>query len=113
MAVPIPDVLTGLGVLYAVLCVPLIFRMVPQNRFYGIRTRKAFSSDRNWYAINSLGGILIFAGGLLLVVFAHVTRDLAPSPRSILAPVYLIVPMAIVAAVVVLVLHAYAGRLKD
>jgi hypothetical protein len=106
-------VLTGLGLLYAVLCIPLIFKMVPQNRFYGIRVRKAFVSDRNWYALNFLGGILIFAGGLLLVVFAQFTRDLAPSPRSILAPVYMIVPMAIEAAVVALVLYAYAGRLKD
>jgi len=113
MAVPIPDVLTGLGLLYAVLSLPLIFKMVPKNRFYGIRIRKAFVSDGNWYAINKAGGILIFVCGLLLVVFAHVTRDLAPSPRSILAPVYLIAPLAVEAVVASLALLAYEGRLKD
>jgi uncharacterized membrane protein len=106
-------VLAGLGLLYAVLSLPLIFKLVPRNHYYGIRIRKAFVSDRNWNSINSLGGILIFGCGLLLVVFAHFTRDLAPSPRSILAPVYLIVPLVVEAVVVAPVIYVYAGRLPD
>ena len=35
---------------------PLIYRKVPMNRFYGIRVREAFKSNDRWFEINTYGG---------------------------------------------------------
>ena len=65
MAIPIPYVHGGIGILTVLLSIPLILRIVPMNRVYGIRIRKAFISPHNWYAINAYGGKLLLAFGLV------------------------------------------------
>jgi len=62
--------------------VPLILRMVPMNRAYGIRVRKAFASEQSWYDLNAYGGKVFLVVGALLVVFGLVTRGIAPAPMS-------------------------------
>ena len=64
--------MSGLGLLILLLCLPLIYRKVPMNLFYGIRIPAAFKSDEHWYEINEYGGALmakwsalIFAAGLV------------------------------------------------
>ena len=81
---PPPVVLhCGLGLLFAALALPLALRRVPMNRGYGVRVRKAFVSDRNWYDINAYGGKLVLAYGLLLFAFGVLTRNAAPPPLSL------------------------------
>ena len=43
---------------FVLFCVswPLIWRKIPMNHFYGIRTRDAFLSDNRWYEVNAVGG---------------------------------------------------------
>jgi SdpI/YfhL protein family len=43
------------------LCVslPLLYRKVRMNRFYGIRIAQAFVSEERWYEINEYGGRLL------------------------------------------------------
>src|SRR3954468_20239219 len=40
-------------------CLPLIYRKVRMNRWYGIRIPQAFVSDARWYEINEYGGRLL------------------------------------------------------
>lgn len=64
MPIVAPDtVLVLLGVVTALLSLPLLFGWVRPNRFYGIRICAAFASERNWYAINAFGAkrLLLFA----------------------------------------------------
>lgn len=58
MVFPVQYVHIGLGAAVAIGSVPLMLRKVPMNTAYGIRTRKAFVSEENWYRINEYGGRL-------------------------------------------------------
>lgn len=48
-------VLMALGAGTALASLPLLFRRVRPNRFYGIRVVAAFASERHWYEINAYG----------------------------------------------------------
>jgi len=60
-----PLVLIALGV-------PLIFKLVPRNYFYGMRSRRTLWTDEvTWYRQNVITGIVMVAVGLVwLVVLA-------------------------------------------
>jgi hypothetical protein len=93
----------GAGLLMVAISVPLVARMVPMNRFYGIRTRKAFASESNWYELNAYGGWLFIAFGALLAAAGAVNVAVAPDPTSIWAPVLIVVPMLGVVPVLLLI----------
>jgi uncharacterized membrane protein len=40
---------------------PFIFRIVPPNPVYGIRTRKTMSSPEVWFEVNRIGGVALAA----------------------------------------------------
>jgi uncharacterized membrane protein len=50
--------------------VPLILRLIPPNRWYGIRVREAGASDTAWYLINQLGGLAMIIAGVIWLVAA-------------------------------------------
>ena len=93
--VPIPYVQMGIGALLAVVSIPLIFKLVPMNPFYGVRIPKAFASESNWYAINRVGGVALFCSGLFLVFFGYLTWNTAPPPRNPMAVVDLLAPLVV------------------
>jgi hypothetical protein len=49
----------GTGCVLVLISLPLIYRKIPMNRFYGIRMRASFRSDSDWYDINEYGGRLL------------------------------------------------------
>ena len=55
------------GVLIFLLSLPMIYRKVPMNHFYGFRIPAAFESDQRWYDINAYGGRLMAIGALPIV----------------------------------------------
>ena len=112
MIVPIPYVHCGIGLVSMVLSVPLILKKIPMNRLYGIRIRKAFVSQRNWYDINAYGGRLLFAFGLFLLACGWLGKGFAPPPTSLWAPVYLIVPLLAIIPLLALI-NAFARNLPD
>jgi hypothetical protein len=58
----------GMGALIWCLCLPLIWRKVPMNRFYGVRLREYYVSPKRWYEINEYGGRLLARWSLLIVL---------------------------------------------
>jgi hypothetical protein len=108
--VPIPYVLAGIGLATVLVSLPLVLRLVPMNRLYGVRLPEAFISSRNWYEINAYGGRLLIAFGLFLIIIAYLSHDFAPSPKSPWAPVFLIVPLLALVPVVARI-RTYARRL--
>jgi uncharacterized membrane protein len=110
MIIPIPYVHCGIGLLASIFSIPLILSKIPMNRVYGIRVRKAFVSQRNWYEINAYGGKLLLAFGLFLLVFSWFSLSFAPPPTSIWAPVFLIIPLLVLVPVLAL-FNAFARRL--
>ena len=105
----IPDPLTSIGAMSVVVSVPLILRWVPMNRWYGIRTRKAFASEENWYAINAYGGKLFFMFGALLLALAWFGGDFAQDLRGPFMP---LLPLVALVPVLVLI-RAFSRRLPD
>jgi hypothetical protein len=105
----IPDPLTSIGAMSVVVSVPLILRWVPMNRWYGIRTRKAFASEENWYAINAYGGKLFFAFGAFLLAVAWFGGDFA---RDLRGPFMPLLPLVALVPVFVLI-RAFSRRLPD
>ena len=55
------------AVLLIVLAVPLWMRMVPPNRFYGVRTRATLGDEQRWYAVNASAGFDLFISGIVLL----------------------------------------------
>jgi hypothetical protein len=91
--IPNPVALASLGGVLAAVSIPLALRLVPRNRFYGVRIREAFESEERWYEINALGGRALLVYGILLVAFALATWDAAPSPRSAWSVAYVVGPL--------------------
>ncbi len=112
MIVPLPYVHAGIGAATLLMSIPLILRRIPMNRVYGIRTRKAFASEGNWYALNSFGGWMFAAFGAFLLLFAFATRHVAPSPRAPEAVVFFVLPLLAIIPVILLI-NACGRRLPD
>jgi len=76
-----PNILFGIvnissGVLFILLSIPLVTKKIPMNGLYGFRIPKSFTSEENWYKINSYGGnqlvrwsILLICIGILYFIF--------------------------------------------
>lgn len=63
---------------------PLIFRKIPKNRFYGFRTRKTMSgSDEYWYSSNRSAGFAMFLAGVVSFVACLLIPLFVPDPRMI------------------------------
>ena len=60
------------------LCVPLILRKVPRNRFYGFRTARTLSSDAVWYPANRIAGTALVWAGLIWLVGGLTIPLIAP-----------------------------------
>ena len=91
--------------------IPLALGKVPMNRVYGIRLRKAFASDRAWYAINGFGGRLLAAYGAALIAFGILFRHAAPPRESPWTALFVAGPIAGM-LVIVAVIAAYARRVE-
>ena len=82
------------------------------NHAYGIRVRKAFVSEHNWYELNACDGRLFLAFGVFLLAFAYVGKDLAPPPTSLWTPVFMVAPLVAIILILVLI-NNFALRLPE
>ena len=71
----------AIGPLLVVLSIPLIFRWIPRNRFYGFRVPATCSNESVWYDANALCGRHLFVLGLVMVLLDFLL------PRSARTPV--------------------------
>ena len=67
-----------LGLVTLLISLPLIYRKVPMNAFYGIRIRASFQSEQRWYDINAQGGKL-FAKWSALIIVAWLIGFIVPT----------------------------------
>lgn len=59
--------------LFIAVAVPLIQHKIKMNRWYGIRIKKAFESDDNWYRINAYAGKRLILWALVLAAIGILT----------------------------------------
>ena len=60
-------VILSSGLLAFVVSLPLAYRKVPMNHFYGFRIEEAFESKQRWYDINAFGGRQMAAWSWLVI----------------------------------------------
>ena len=75
------------GVVIFCVCLPLIYRKVPMNRWYGIRIREAFKSNDRWYDVNAYGGKVMAVWSLLPVLVGAVGLFLPADMFFVYVPV--------------------------
>jgi len=56
-----------------VVCIPLLKGKIGMNYWYGIRIRKAFQSEENWYTINRYGAQRMILWSTVPIVIGIVT----------------------------------------
>jgi hypothetical protein len=61
---------TAAGLLLAAISIPLIWRRIKPNAWYGFRVEKAYRSDAVWYEINAYAGKRLLVAGLLIAFAA-------------------------------------------
>lgn len=66
------------AILLFFLAIPLVFELIPQNPFYGVRTPKTMADKNLWYRANKyIGWGLIFSSGFYLLVSAMIPSTTA------------------------------------
>ena len=82
------------AVLLIVFAVPLWMRMVPPNRFYGVRTRATLGDEQRWYAVNSSAGFDLLISGIVLLagilVLERIGAAWPPELRNLAAAALLV-----------------------
>jgi hypothetical protein len=68
----LPRTRATLPIILILLGLPLIFRLVPRNYLYGMRSpRTLWTDEETWYRQNTIAGVVMVAvGGIWLVVLA-------------------------------------------
>jgi hypothetical protein len=101
-----------IGLLLMAISVPLKNGKVAMNHFYGVRLRKSYSSDKNWYLLNNYGGRQIFLWSLVLAVIGVVTFFVPFNGDMVLILIFAFMPL-IVLFIPALLIVRYSRTLND
>jgi len=103
----------GSALVIILVSIPLIKRKIKMNYLYGVRIRKSFESEENWYNINEYGGKQLAIWSFLMIL-AGLACFLIPikDPDRILLPLIMGVgPITICIAIALIRIIAYAKKL--
>ncbi len=90
-----------LPIVNILISLPLVMRIVPQNRLYGFRTRRTLSDERVWYEANYIGGkYLIIASVLALIARAVIFEflDTAIAPFVSMGVLLVLITLSLIAS---------------
>ncbi len=88
----------SVAVLVILMAIPLLQRKVKMNRIYGVRFKKSFDSEENWYKINEYGARQLILWSIPLAMIGVLTFFLPLRENATLtnvvafAPLILIIP---------------------
>jgi hypothetical protein len=78
------------------LSIPLVRGEMPMNSYYGVRFKKSYESNENWYKINKYGGKQLLMWSMVLAFLGIVTIFLPVDQNNffpgLLAPLIILVP---------------------
>jgi len=84
------------GAMIILMCRPLLKDKIKMNRWYGVRFKKSFESQENWYKINRYGARRMIYWSVVLIAIGVVTMFLRVGANGIIllasAPAILIIP---------------------
>jgi len=90
----LPNILVG--ILIIAVCIPLLKNKIGMNCWYGMRFRKSFESNENWYKINSYGAKRMILWSLVIIIIGILTFFLPADSRRSLRPVIGCAPLILI-----------------
>jgi hypothetical protein len=100
----------GAGLVFILISLPLLKGKIPMNYFYGMRIRRAFESDENWYRINRYGARQLILWSIP-VILTGVAALFIPFDEQKNLPLILLFAPAVAALASAFVTYRYARTL--
>ena len=93
----------AIGLMLMTISIPLKDSKVAMNHFYGVRLRKSYTSDKNWYLLNSYGGkqLLIWSSvmvisGVVILFLPFNGNELFIALLAFLPLIFLLIPTLLI-----------------
>jgi hypothetical protein len=101
------------AVLFIAVSIPLLRRKIGMNRWYGMRFRKSFESEENWYRINEYGAKRMIFWSIILAAIGIVTLfiPLESSGRGTALTVLLLSSAPVIIIIPCIEAYLFARRL--
>jgi hypothetical protein len=103
----------GIAFLIILVSLPLIKRKIKMNGFYGVRIKKSYESEKNWYNINAYGGKQLTFWSIPLII-AGIVCFFIPiiDTNQILVQIVMgVLPISICIIIALARIKAYAKKL--
>jgi len=93
--------------------IPLVKGKIKMNPLYGVRIRKSFESEDNWYRINAYGGnqLIIWSIPMFLVGFICFFVPINEQNKDILSLILGACPITICITIAVIRIFAFAKKI--
>jgi hypothetical protein len=84
------------GILFIIISIPLLKGSIKMNRYYGIRFKKSYESEKNWYKINRFGAKRLMLWSIVLLFIGSVTFFLRIKDHSVLKLIIALSPLIVI-----------------
>ncbi|HPQ45546.1 MAG TPA: SdpI family protein [Syntrophales bacterium] len=75
--------------------IPLVMRKIPMNHIYGVRFKKSYESEDNWYKINNYGGKQLIIWSVPLFIIGILTFFLPLKENGVLTTLIACAPLIV------------------
>ncbi len=100
------------GLVLMAISVPLMNGKVAMNHFYGVRLRKSFTSEKNWYLMNAYGGRQLLIWSAVVVVLGVLTMFFPFNGQEELIFLFAFLPLIVLMIPVYLIVR-YSKTLSE
>lgn len=83
------------GLLIILICIPLVMGKVSMNKLYGVRFKKSYESEENWYKINAYGGRQMITWSIPIVLIGLISFFLSLKGKPVLTTLIACAPLII------------------
>jgi hypothetical protein len=100
------------GVILLAISIPVMKGKVGMNHVVGVRLRKSFTSEKNWYLMNAYGGRQLSIWSVVLIVLGVVTFFIPFGGRELFILLFAFAPLIVLMIPVFLIVR-YSRTLSD
>ena len=83
------------AILFIAISIPLVLGKIPMNSFYGVRLKKSYDSEENWYKINKYGGKQLIIWSIPLFIIGIITLLSSPIDSNLLKIIIVCFPLIV------------------
>ena len=100
------------GLVLMAISLPLKHGKVSMNHVIGVRLRKSFTSEKNWYLMNAYGGNQLFRWSAVIAILGIMTFFIPFEGRELLIALFAFLPLIVLVVPVYLIVR-YSKTLSD